>query len=222
VRTARFGALLLSAMALGLFPGTAGSAETELSFARLDGPHAFSEVATAPSAWGPLQLRVRARSAQLRVLSHRVYLSPLEDGTHQARFVSRVEGNGAVSAEVTVLGFATEQADDVTLPPQDQTLNGRVRLGRDGEVYRVTTVELPQHVTVRMQSRLGERLAQWCEGIPLLDALGGDCGGLRRALSSVTVSLPRPGETYEIRRAELTEPERQAVDGYLARAPQLP
>jgi len=216
----RLRVLLLTAAALGALLGPAGGAETEFSFSRLDGTHVFGEVATAPSAWGPLNLRLRAKDAQVRVLSHRVVLSPLEDGTHQARFAARVEGTGAVFAEVTVLGFADEQADHVTLPPQDQNLAGRVRLGREGDVYRVTTVEVPRQVTVRMQSRLGERLAQWCEGIPLLESLGGDCGGLRKALSSATVSLPRAGETYEIRRDELTEPERQALDRYLAQAPQ--
>jgi hypothetical protein len=216
VKATWVGVVLLAGTAVGLGGGVARGAETEFSFPRLNGQHTFSEVVTAPSEWGPLHVQIRVRNALLRILSHRLYLSPLEDGTHRARIIARVEGSGAVSAETTVLGFSTQQADEVLLPAQDQRLSGRVRLDRDATVYRVTAVDLPRYATVQIQSRLGERLGQWCDGIPLLETLGGDCAEVRRALTWVRVSLPKPGETYEIRREELTQQERETLDRYLA------
>jgi len=196
----------------------AAAGETGFSFLRLAGTHSFTEIETTPSAWGLLEVRPRVRRGKLRVLSHQVYLSPLADGTHRARFVVRVEGEGEIAAKISALGFSTEQTDEVVLPAQDQVLTGRVRIRREAGAYRVTTVELPRQATVRIRSRLAETTAQWCEGIPGFEALGGDCGALREALARVTLNLPPAGETYEIRGEDLTVQEREAIDRYLADA----
>jgi hypothetical protein len=162
--------------------------------------------------WGPLRIRLEARGASVSLLFHRLTLWPLADGTHGARLLARGQGQGTLWAAVEAFGLGTEQADPVTLPEQEQEVAGRLRLAREAEGYRVTLVELPRTVTVQVRSRMGERLAGWCEGLPLL---GTECGGLRRAFSTLSVPLPRPGESYLVPRSELTAEEQRALDAYL-------
>lgn len=207
--------LLASALALGL----ACSAEAaQFGFSRLNRTHTATEIAAAPREWGPFRVLLRARDARLTVLSHRLDLTPSPDGSHRARLVARGEGAGTLLAKVEALGLGTEQSDQMSAPAQEHDVAGRVWVSRETDRYRVTVAELPREVTVQVRSQLGERLVGWCEGMPLLSALGADCGGLRRALSSVSVPLPRPGEVYEVLRSELTVDEQRALDKYLAAA----
>lgn len=197
---------------------TAWAAAAEFRFSRLDQTHTATEVAAVPREWGPFRVHLRARDARLTVLSHRLDLTPLADGSHRARLVARGEGGGTLLAKVEALGLGTEQSDQVSAPAQEHDLAGRVWVSREKDRYRLTVAELPREVTVQVRSQLGERLVGWCEGMPLLSALGTDCGGLRRALSSISVPLPRPGEVYEVLRSELTVDEQRALDKYLAAA----
>lgn len=196
---------------LGAAQGAWGAA-SEFTFQAAGRAYEGLELEAAPVEWGPLRVRLKARSASLALTSHRLTLWPLADGSHGARLVARGQGRGILWAGVEAFGLGTEQSDPVTLPEQEQQLAGRVRVVREADRYRVTPLELPKSITVQVRSGMGERLAGWCEGLPLL---GTECGGLRRALSTLTMPLPRPGETFDVARSELTPEEQQALDAYL-------
>jgi len=208
--------VLIGLLAVVLAPSAEAA---EFHFSRLNRTQEAAEVVAAPTEWGPFRVHLRARDARLTVLSQRLDLTPLADGSHQARLMTQAEGQGTLLAKVEALGLGTEQSDQVSAPVQGHDLTGRIWVHRQPDRYRVTVAELPRQVTVQVNSQLGARLVGWCEGMPLLAALGGDCGGLRRALSSVTVPLPRPGETYDVLRSELTAEELKSLDKYLAAAP---
>lgn len=211
--------MILAGWLLGA-PQGAAAAASEFTFEAAGRACEGLKLEAAPLAWGPLRLRLEARSASLTLSSHRLTLWPLADGSHGARLAARGQGRGILWAGVEVFGLETEQSDPVLLPEQEHVVAGRVRVAREADRYRVTPLELPRSITVQVRSGLGERLAGWCEGLPLpfLDA---DCGGLRRALSTLTVPLPTPGETFDVARSALTPAEQRALDAYLDAAASL-
>ncbi|MEW6487936.1 MAG: hypothetical protein AB1578_08480 [Thermodesulfobacteriota bacterium] len=198
----------------------AGGAASEFTFEGAGRAYEGLKMEAAPVEWGPIRVRLEARSASLTLTSHRLTLWPLADGSHGARLAARGQGRGILWAGVEAFGLGTEQSDPVILPEQEQELVGRVRVAREADRYRVTPLALPKSITVQVRSGMGERLAGWCEGLPL-PFLEAECGGLRRVLSTLTVPLPRPGETYDVARSDLTPEERRVLDAYLDAAASL-
>ncbi|MDW7711402.1 MAG: hypothetical protein SCH98_13100 [Deferrisomatales bacterium] len=176
------------------------------------------ELQGEPAERGPFTVRLWARDARLRLLSHRLTLHPLEDGSHRAHLAIRGAGSATLWASVSILGWNTQQSGAATAPEQGKELTGRILLTREADRYRVTPLELPRDVTVRVDTVLAERVAGWCDGLPLLSALGADCGALRRAVTTATVPLPPPGATYDIPRGDLSPEEQRALDDYLEAA----
>lgn len=209
---------LLICLLLG-WTSTAVSREArEFTFANANRLYPNLEVRVAPVTWGPLRIRLSAPRADLRVSGHRLRLTPLPDGSHRAWGEVTFSAAGTLVADVEAMGLETRQEDHVVLPRQTRSTEGRVRIVREREAYAVTALEVPAEVRVSVRSRLAVELTGWCEGIPGITLLGVDCSGLERALSSVALPLPRPGETHRVPYAELSPEERRALDAYLEQA----
>lgn len=210
---------LFSLLLIG-FLSWAGAARSEdgreLSFPSLNRLYPDQEIAIAPVAWGPVQVQLSTPGADLRLTNHRVRLTPLADGSHAVWAEATFSGAGTLVADLEVAGAKTRQSDQMLLPRQTRSAQGRVRITRGTREYRVVPLELPPELRVSVRSRLAREMAAWCEGLPVLALLGLECDGLERALSSVAVPLPPPGETYTIAFDELTDRERDALDRYLA------
>ena len=127
-------------------------------------------------------------------------LAPLPDGTHRAVFEVRFAGSGELVIDVDAGGALTRLEDRVTVPRQERTVEGRVRLerrpgaGGGAPLYTVTTVELPETVRIDVESDLIGRVTDLCRSMALVLAV--DCAALDAALGRPRVDLPPPGETY--------------------------
>jgi hypothetical protein len=207
----------MGALAVSLATSVTGfGAETrEFTFPRANATFQDSTVRPDPILMGPIRIRLSSPDAKLTIRDHRLWLTPSGDGTHRCEVDVAFSGSGTLVADVDALGFTTRQQDALTLPLQSQRHAGRVRVARAAGGYLVTALENPQKVKVKIQSRLAGQLVSWCESLVVLSAAVGGCQTLNRALSSVSVPLPVPGETYFVPYGELTSEEREIVDRYL-------
>lgn len=173
----------------------------------------------APITRGALTLTLSSPDNRLTLEEHELLLTPLDDGTHRAVFTARFAGSGELVMDVDAGGAVSRLEDTVTVPRQERTVEGRVRLARRetaGEgppVYEVTTVELPETVEIDVDSALAGRVAALCQGLALV--LGLNCSGLGDALSRARVDLPEPGETYLLPAECVEEQTRRRLDSYL-------
>lgn len=205
--------LLNSAVAFGAQPQP-----REFIFPERNRLYLDIRVALEPVPLGPMLVRLSSPGASLRISDHRVVLSPRPNGDHDVWVELQFSGSGTLVADLELAGLSTRETDQVLLPRQVQTQQGKVRLERGPDAYRVTPLEMPRQVRLQIKSRLAGELANWCAAIPLIRFTGADCSGLRKALSQVTATLPPPGETYLLPYSELTTEERRALDGYLDEA----
>ncbi len=217
-RRPRIAGALLILLWLCRAAGASGTGGTELAFEAANRTYEGLELQAEPVVWGPLQLLLWARDVQFSVLAHRLALSPLADGSHRAQLVVRARGQGTLRASATLLSWSTQQSDLASAPAQEREVAGRLRVAREADRYRVTPLELPARVSVQIRTGLAERLVGWCEGLPLLPVLGIECDDLRHALTTVDLPLPRPGETYDVLRSDLSDAEERALDEYLGAA----
>jgi hypothetical protein len=176
------------------------------------------QAALEPVQLGPMLVRLSSPGASLRISDHRIVLNPRPDGDHDVWAELQFSGSGTLVADLELAGLSTRETDQVLLPRQVQTQQGKVRLERGKDAYLVTPLEMPRQVRLQIRSRLAGDLATWCAAIPLISLTGADCSGLRNALSQVTVPLPPPGETYLLPYSQLTPEERRALDAYLDEA----
>jgi hypothetical protein len=165
---------------------------------------------------GPLKIQLSAPRSNLTLRSHLLRLEPSPGGSHTAELRVEFAGQGWLVADVDVAGLTgTRLQDQVVVPDQTATLEGRVRVTREPGAYVVTTEQLPKQIRVKIQSGVGTQIVSFCERIPTLLA-DLDCERLNQALTSAVVPLPPAGESYLLEDADLTPRERQQFEAYLA------
>lgn len=218
---------LLLALLLAAAPASAaetappGEGSESFVFAPCNRTYERGGAELAPVARGPLTLSLSSPRNRVTLEEHELRLTPLPDGTHRAVFTARFAGGGELVMDVDAGGAVSRFVDTVTVPRQERTVEGRVRLarrpGEDGAppFYELTTVELPAAVEIDVESELAGRFASLCASLSLVVAL--DCGGVRAALSRARVDLPEPGETYYLPPACLQPDTRRRLDAYLDR-----
>jgi hypothetical protein len=188
----------------------------QLRFERFNRSYAEAVPEISPIVQGPLTIQLSAPKSNLTLRNHLLRLEPGPGGSHTAELRVEFQGQGLLVADVDVAGFTgTRLQDQVVVPAQAATLEGRVKVTREPGAYVVTTEQLPKQLRVKIQSGMGTQLVGFCNRVPnLLGEL--DCDRLNQALSSAVVPLPPAGESYLLEDSELTPQERQQLDSYLA------
>lgn len=206
-------ALLAAAGATGQAPAPPGGV---IEVAALN--RAYDDVAPeiVPVVEGPLTVALRSPSHRLVLRRHRLRLEPGAGGSHAAELMVEFSGKGLLVADVSALGLGTRMQEEVIVPPQATTLEGRARVARVSGGYLVTPEQLPKSIAVQIRSQLGNRIVAWCDRASLVPLGELDCRGLERSLSRAVVPLPQPGEGYLLEDAELTPEDRRRLDAYLA------
>ena len=215
----RYLILCLSALLLGSILAL-GEAQAlgELRFDRLNREYPDVAPEIQPVVEGPVTVRLSAPRSQLALRNHSLRLEPGSGGSHSADLRLEFSGRGWLVADVDVAGVSTRLQDEVTVPPQAITLQGRVRLRKVAQGYWVTLEQLPERVRVRIESGVGRQIVQVCDGVSALPLTALDCPALERSLSRAVVPLPAAGESFLLENGELTPEERQRLDGYLRSA----
>lgn len=197
-------------------PARAAAAVQEFEFPGLNRTYRDLPAAAQPIQSGLFTIRLSSPNQELVVARHRLRLRPRSDGTHDAEAWAEFSGGGRMYADVSAGGLEHRFQDDVVLPPQEQTVQGRLRIERDREGYWITTLELPSEIRVQLQSRLGGEILGWCQTLAAIPFSPFRCVGLDRALSNASVPLPPPGDTYLLPAGDLTTDERKRLDAYLS------
>lgn len=183
---------------------------------RVDGIHQDLTAKIAPVEIGAIVVKLTSPSHTLEVLEHGLELQPLEIGVTAARLRLRYRGTGRILAEMEVGSLPARLEDQVELPEQVTDIAGSFEIMPQQGGYLVTVRELPSHVNLQVDSRLGGQLVLLCRGLAVLAWGGIDCNSLSVAFSSLRLPLPAPGKTYNVAAAALTEVERSQLDAYLA------
>ncbi|HWM93689.1 MAG TPA: hypothetical protein VN493_23225 [Thermoanaerobaculia bacterium] len=208
---------LLLLLPAALLLGAAVSPPGQFRFERFNRsyPEAVPEI--SPIEQGPLTIQLSSPKSNLTLRSHFLRLEPGPGGSHTAELRVEFQGKGWLVADLSMGGLAaTRLQDQVTVPPQAATLEGRVRLTRDPGAYVITTEQLPRQMRVKIQSGIATQVVGFCDRIPTLLGPDLDCERLNQALSTAVVPLPPAGESYLLEDAELTSEERGQLDAYLA------
>jgi hypothetical protein len=198
----------------------APAAATELTFPRFNDVYEQPGAVSQPLVQGGVTIRLRSPENHLVLRSHRVRLAPMGDGTHWVEVVADFAGRGRVIADLDFgNGQPTRLEDQVVLPPQTRTVVGRVviALGENGD-YEITPVELPKTLAIAFESKLAGGLADLCRTVTLMAGLAIDCGTVEAGLTTASIPLPAPGETYLLPAERLSAEDRAGLDAYLARA----
>jgi hypothetical protein len=162
---------------------------------------------------GPIRMTVSSPSHRLVIREHSVDLQPEDDGLYRARVRVSFSGEGDLRADLNMVGAGTRLEDHVVVPLQEVEVYSRVRFSRAEDGYDIETIELPEAVDVRIESRLGQQLVDTCKST--LRLLGVKCAGLDAAFSKATVPLPPPGETYFVPDEQLSKSERRRLSRFL-------
>ena len=202
-----------TAEAEGEEPGVVLPAARTFVFERLNREYENEVVQPVPREQGGIRLLLTSPQNRVRLVGHELRLTPLPDGSHRAALTVEFEGGAEVEAEISVAGAASRIEDRVTVPLQSRTFDGRVTIERVAGGYVFTALELPERVTVTIESRLADRFLQTCNLLRVLVPL--ECNALGALLSRVVLPLPDPGGAYLLPDRELTDKDRAALDGYL-------
>jgi hypothetical protein len=186
----------------------------EMSFRRLDRTYEALVEELAPIEIGPARVRLRSPEHSLRILRHRATLAPSKAGGHDVALEVSFTGQGRVEADVEMGAVVSQLADDLVVPEQTLSLEGRAGIARTEEGYQVTVLAVPESVSVKIQSRLAGRLVGLCRPMTLV-LVSLDCAALEQALGSITVPLPEPGAQYLLPFSEVDADERARFDAYL-------
>lgn len=201
-------------------PAAGAASPIELSFAAFNRRFSEPGAALGTVRQGTLTLSLASPENAVEVLTHRLRLAPLGDGSHRAELTVAVRGRGRLVADLSVAdGAPGRLVDEVVLPAQTVAIEGRVELTPVADGYRVVPRELPETVGLEVESALAGKLVTLCTGFALLAPGAVDCGGLERSLTRVALPLPKPGEELLLPFAALADDERRLLDDYLARAP---
>lgn len=193
--------------------GASEPAPRSFVFERLNREYENEVVQPAPREEGSVRLQLTSPQNRVRLTKHELRLTPLPDGSHLAALTVEFEGAADVEAEISIAGAASRLEDRVTVPLQSRTLDGRVTIDRVAGGYVFTALELPERVTVTIESGLADRFLQTCNLLRALLPL--ECGVLGSLLSRVILPLPDPGGSYLLPDEELTDGDRAALDVYL-------
>lgn len=166
---------------------------------------------------GDMTLRLASPRNAVTVRDHLLRLEPGAGGSHAAELTLTFEGTGWLVADVTMGGVTRRLEDEVRLPRQTKTLEGRARVARIEGGYRITPEQLPKQVSVAVRSGVGDGLVDLCASMALVPGLAVDCAGVERAVNTLVVELPRAGESLVLPEATLTRDERRLLDEYLRR-----
>lgn len=187
-----------------------------LEFELFNGEYSEPDPALEPVHQGPITVQLRSPSNSLRLHRHQVWLSPVGDGTYQARFWAEFEGRGDLEATLSIGKISTTLNDEVHLPRQELELEGTVRLEKAPGGYRVVAVALPESIQVTLESRIAGSLVKSCQGLTRFLPLVG-CGGLEGALRQATIPLPPAGTELLLQDALLTREDHRQLERLLAR-----
>lgn len=210
-------ATVLGILALG---AASRSFSTTFQFSRWNGTWPDLVGDLAPVENGPVELDLSSPSNVVRLRDHRLELTPLGDGTHRALLEVELQAGGRLEGVLRLGSLARPVEDRVVVPPQRLSIPARIRLVPSLEGFEVTPVELPNTLTVRVQSRLANELLGICEQLSVL-VVAADCSGLSVAADRVTVDLPPAGDTYLLPRELVTPEERTALLRYLEASEEL-
>ena len=156
-------------------------------------------------------------TSQKDVESHAVELTADPRGGHKIELELRFGGHGLIEAQVTLGKIESHISDELGVPIQSLLLVGRIEIDRSEGGYTITTIEVPEHARVRIESKLARQLFSLCRQMALV-LVSMDCVELERSLTWLEVPLPTPGSSYFLPDRELTEPERLRLDDYLTRS----
>ena len=195
-----------------------GPESVELAF--LVGEYTDLETHLEPVRQGGLE--IRWSSPEHRIVVHRNLLTltrppDATDGTADASFEVEFEGEGQLVAEITGAGAPRQLHDDVSAERQTVTVAGRIRLARGDGGYTLEIVEAPPSVALRIRSELAGQIVSLCQVLEKIPFLPVSCRGLDRALSVVSVPLPRAGETFFLAADRLTASEIEVFDAWCSK-----
>ena len=182
---------------------------------RVDGVHADLAADLAPIEVGPVTVTLTSPSHSIEVLEHQLLIGFGESGADTARVKARYQGKAKLIAELEIGGVASEIEDEIELPLQETEIAGLIEIARDGDGYRVTVLEAPEHVEIQIESNLAGQLGMLCRGFAVLSMGNVDCEAVDQAMSRLRVPLPEPGEEYLVAREALTEGELEQLESYL-------
>ena len=187
-----------------------------LHFDRLDRTYTSFVQDLAPIELGKVHIDLASPEHSITLESHSARLQPLGGGSYRAAVEIDFHGGGLLEADLLIGAIDSHLSDELTLPRQVITLEGKIRIDSRSEGYHITLLESDQkEVVVRIQSKLAGRVVPLCHQLALvLVHLG--CDALEEALSIVRVPMPPPGEVYFLFRDELTEAEAEVLDAFLA------
>jgi hypothetical protein len=212
---ARFALPLLAAASLAAL---GAAAEREIVFPRLNRTYENLVGELPPIQQGPFTVRLSSPRQTVLLRSHRVVLAPGAGGAHAGRLELEILGKGWLVGDVEAAGLTTRLQDELQVPPQTLRLDGRAKIEREADGYRITPLELPKRVEVTIRSGMVNDLVGWCDRLSAMPFSTLDCSGLEHALDKVPVPLPPAGESYLLPDAELRPEDRAALDAYLESA----
>jgi len=186
-----------------------------LRFERLNRTYSQTALEILPVEEGPVTVRLSSPRNSLVVRSHSLRLEPGAGNSFTADLQVEFLGKGWLVADVEVGGLSTRLQDEVQVPPQVLEMQGRIRLRKVRGGYEVTPEQLPHSIRVRIQTGLGRRLLDLCDGVSSLPFTDVDCPALEQALTRAVVPLPAAGETFLLEDADVTPAEQRQLDGYL-------
>jgi hypothetical protein len=207
-----------AALAVGLAAVTPGAAEApahQLEFERFNRVYTDLVGELAPFALDPVIVRLSSPRQTVLVRDHRLSLQPLGGGRTEGRLEIELLGKGELVADVDLAGNVSRLADELILPPQRITLDGRVRLARGEGGYRVLPERMPPSVRIEIRSGLIDRVVGACEGAAMLSFGAIDCGPVRAALERPAIPLRADGGEFFLADSELTDSERAALDALI-------
>lgn len=183
------------------------------SFERLNREYTNEVTETEPVEHGGIRIHLLSPQNRVRITQHQLRLTRRPDATYRAQLELEFEGGGQVEADLSIGDATTHLADRVTVPLQHRTFEGIVTVKTTPNGYVFTALELPDQVTVRIESQLAGSVVRTCRVMGMLVPL--DCGAVGALLSRVVLPLPDPGSPYFLPFEELTDRERQELDAYL-------
>ncbi len=219
-----FSTCLFLAAALAAAPASIPAAEQEealpnrFRFERANRTYRDVAPELATFEQGDLAVRFGSPRNALTLRDHLLRLEPGAGGSHAAELTVEVEGEGWLVADVTIGTLTRRLEDEVRVPRQKKTLEGRARLARVEGGYRITPEQLPRRVEVAVRSGVGGRLLALCDSMARLPGLALDCSGVEQAVTTLVVELPDAGESYLLPAEALTRDERRVLDDYLERS----
>jgi hypothetical protein len=187
------------------------------SFSEVNGVYSNPNPEIAPVQQGPVTVALRSPANEIELRENRLLLRPLGGGEHLAWLTVELQGKGDLEADLTMAGATSTMKEVVELPPQVLRLEGKIRLERVADGYRVTAVELQPEVRLEIRSQVASTLVGTCNRLAIVLPVGASCSQLERSLNEAVVPLPPPGETFLLPDTLLTDGDRERLNAYLAR-----